>query len=474
MYEVGKWPKLYNVWVINAKLIHGDKYTYLPYIESGYKGVRHKVKIICNTHGELLVWPSSHTKGSVCYKCYKLKRNMSTEEFIKKAKLKHGEIYNYDKTIYTHSMHKVIITCNKHGDFAQTANGHLNGNGCIKCSYDKFRTNSEDYITKARLLHGDKYNYDNINYKQSFVKINIVCPAHGLFKQRPVDHLTSGCNKCAADARSKKFLKNTEWFVKKAKVVHGERFDYSKSNYTGYDGNINIICKTHGLFTTTVRLHLKGVNCIKCTWDSFKSNTSQFITKSKAVHGDKFSYDKVVYGKAIDKVIITCLTHGDFKQVASDHLSGSGCPICNESKGEIAVKRFLIDNHIEYKREYSFPNSKYRYDFYLPKLNILVEYHGIQHYKPISYFGGIEKHKTQLINDHVKIKLAKTHGVNLITIRYDINDIHDYMLFKISRYYKYRVDNKFYRNLLSLCRGLKMPLDSRRDDVKQYLTYKKC
>jgi very-short-patch-repair endonuclease len=98
----------------------------------------------------------------------------------------------------------------------------------------------------------------------------------------------------------------------------------------------------------------------------------------------------------------------------------SGCPSCNESKGEKLIASLLDKNRVKYVREYKIPNSttRYEYDFYLPDRGLLIEFHGIQHYKPIEFFGGEEAFKQSQFNDKYKKWLAKEFGYKLISINY--------------------------------------------------------
>lgn len=130
-----------------------------------------------------------------------MERKLNTESFIAKAIQKHGNLYNYDKTIYTYSNANVIITCPIHGDFFQYANNHLKGRDCPKCGYAKQSNNRtkdvEKFITEARIKHGNKYDYCKVLYKHTEIKVIIICPVHGEFTQRPSGHLRGrGCNIC--------------------------------------------------------------------------------------------------------------------------------------------------------------------------------------------------------------------------------------------------------------------------------------
>lgn len=118
--------------------------------------------------------------------------------------------------------------------------------------------------------------------------------------------------------------KTTEEFIADAIKVHGDEYDYSKVNYVNNNTKVEIVCKEHGSFWVLPRIHLMGCKCGKCKGVS--SDRDYFIQKAKEIHGDKYNYDKVVYEKANKKVCITCNRCGkDFWQTPNSHLGGHGC-----------------------------------------------------------------------------------------------------------------------------------------------------
>jgi len=130
-----------------------------------------------------------------------MRKKLTTKEFIDKSEVKHGNLYDYSKVIYTRSTNKVIIGCPIHGYFYQLANSHLQGFGCPKCGYQKAVKSKTmpltQFIEKAKLRHNDKYDYSSVYYKHSEIKVSIICPIHGVFKQKPTHHLQGrGCPKC--------------------------------------------------------------------------------------------------------------------------------------------------------------------------------------------------------------------------------------------------------------------------------------
>ena len=184
-----------------AREIHGDKYDYskVEYINN-----RTKVCIICPEHGEFWQAPTKHLSGSRCKKCFSkkqsLKRLLTKNEFIEKAKEVHGDKYDYSKVEYNGVRNKVCIICREHGEFWQTANDHLKGCGCKICGKEKMLRllTTEDFIERAKKIHGDKYDYSKVEYINAKTPIKIICNKHGEFEQTPSNHLLKcGCPKCA-------------------------------------------------------------------------------------------------------------------------------------------------------------------------------------------------------------------------------------------------------------------------------------
>lgn len=148
--------------------------------------------------------------------------------------------------------------------------------------------------------------------------------------------------------------------------------------------------------------------------------TEQFIQKASKIHNNRYRYWNSIYVNSHTKLIITCLEHGDFLQTPNSHLNGNGCPGCKSSKGEETIRLILEKHGIEFEREYMIPGvtPRYRYDFYLPYQNLFIEFHGIQHYKPVEIFGGEEAYKETVTRDMLKKSIAKMIGVRLFHFNY--------------------------------------------------------
>lgn len=173
--------------------VHGDKY---GYDKAVYVTAKQPIIITCGVHGDFEQTPKAHRAGQGCPSCAKKsKRTLTQEQVINAFKLRHGDKFDYSKVEYTNGRDKIKIICPNHGEFTQTANAHKNGQGCPKCS-GKQKTKDE-LIAEFVELHGDRFDYSEVDYINSSTKIKIICKEHGVFEQTPNSHLQGkGCKHC--------------------------------------------------------------------------------------------------------------------------------------------------------------------------------------------------------------------------------------------------------------------------------------
>lgn len=231
-------------------------------------------------------------------------------------------------------------------------------------------------------------------------------------------------------------------FAQRATEIHGDKFNYSLVEYINSRTPVKIICPQHGVIEQLPRRHLHSkFGCKPCainTRFSYKRLTQvEFIERATRVHGDQYDYSLAVYthGKAL--VDIICQIHGAFHQQAGTHIYyGSGCPECagRLSKGEERIREFLDSCHIQYTRFKRFKKCRGKgvpleFDFYLPECHILIEYDGVQHFKPIDWFGGIKTFERQQKRDAIKNDFAKNSKYTLIRVPYtEFNNIEEILL----------------------------------------------
>jgi hypothetical protein len=278
---------------------------------------------------------------------------------------------------------------------------------------------------RSGLIHKNKYNYSLVEFINTRTKVTIICPIHGLFEQTPKNHLKGcGCQKCSSYLKSGTNLNKSD-FKNKSNIVHKNKYNYSLVEFINTRTKVTIICPIHGLFEQRPSHHLKGHGCQKCS-NNFKS-FDEFLEKSNQIHDSKYDYSSVTYVDTHSKVKIICPVHGIFEQRPLHHYNGSGCPKCKNSKGETSILNFLKKEKIVFIPQKRFNDCKFIYplpfDFFLPELNICIEYDGEQHFKPLLIFGGkIEYDKLQ-IRDKIKNEYCKSKKITLIRIKYNEDKI---------------------------------------------------
>ena len=346
----------------------------------------------------------------------------TNETFIKKATEKYGNKYTYDKVNYINSQTKVCIICPEHGEFYVRPADYLRGYSCPKCSNIKRIKNlsltQDEVIRRFHKAHDDKYDYSLVEYVNYDTKVKIICPIHGVFEMTPSNHIRGqGCPKC------KGIHLTTKEIIDEFNKVHGDKYDYSKTVYNKMHEKITVICPRHGEFQITPSKHRIGQGCPKCGILKRAKNQSydneSFIEILQKVHNGKYIYTKATLnGNLHNRITITCPIHGDFEQIAQSHLNGHGCPKCQSSHLEEEIKLFLNDNDIEFEQQKTFEWLKLKnhlyLDFYLPKYNKAIECQGIQHFKPVDFFGGEECFIKTIERDNIKQKLCENNGIKII------------------------------------------------------------
>ena len=285
---------------------------------------------------------------------------------------------------------------------------------------------TREFVSKARAVHGKKYSYRNVDYVNSNVAVSITCPTHGNFKQGTTRHLAGGgCPSCYNDRRSSTQRQDTSTFIEKAKSVHGDRYDYSRTKYLGAKSKVVITCSIHGDFAQEATSHVTGHGCPHCYRDKtvvrLTSNTDDFIRKARKVHGDIYSYEKTKYAGSKDYVSITCPEHGAFKQIPNNHLMGQACPKCfgSVSQGETWLAEWLrgqgekVNASVRGKIRNPVTDRPLELDIYLPKHRIAIEYNGVYWHN--------ESIKGRLYHQE-KAKLCYDQGIRLIQLwDHDVN-----------------------------------------------------
>lgn len=333
-----------------AREIHGDKY---DYSYEFYKGMNEPYNIMCEVHGLFKMKPACHIhQKQKCKQCY-------LEDTVERNRLKHknkihslhgNKYYVKDWLGSTTLQGKLVAACNDHGDYTTTANSMINTSygGCPRC---KQLEEAKVFINKAVYLHGTKYSYKEEDYICSRTLMDITCNTHNIvFKQRPSAHLQGqGCPKCGQENANDNSSKSCEEFLAQCKSVHGDRYDYSKTNYKRVSKDVIITCKEHGDFSINPSFHLSGGGCKKCKIEERRDKYLKlFLTKMKAKpHYNHLDFSKVVYINNSTKVEVYCKDHKEKFFVTPNKLLDNtricGCRVCgsiNQNRWTIkAIKR---------------------------------------------------------------------------------------------------------------------------------------
>lgn len=335
------------------------------------------------------------------------------ETFIEKSRKRHGDKYDYSKVQYVDSLTKVCIVCPEHGEFWQTPQGHVRGYECPECAKKRQgkRSNVDEFIAKAKEVHGEKYDYSKVNYVNAMTKVTIICPTHGEFEMIPMNHIMGqGCPKCHGRGLTQ------EEVIERFKEVHGDKYDYSQVVFTKMHEKVKIICPKHGEFYQTPAKHYSHKQgCPKCGKESMSLKRAKpvedFVKVANELYNGKYDYSQVEYKNSHERIKIICPQHGEFWQLPYDHLHGHSCPHCGVviSKGEDEVYEYVCsllgkDNVIRSERTILKP---YEIDIYVPSLHIGIEYNGIR------WHSSLFREKNYHLN---KLKLANSNGVELIQI----------------------------------------------------------
>lgn len=313
------------------------------------------------------------------------------ELFLTKAKEKFGNKYQYLFPKKFNSRSTIIVICPRHGRQETLVNTHLsrkkNATGCPECGYElrykNVQLTKEEFVERAKRVHGDKYDYSQTNYIGNIDPIRIVCKGCGEFETTSRSHLSGcGCGNCTYREVHTSQRTKQSVLLKRFQKVHGNVYDYSKVNYEGNKTKVEIVCKTHGSFWVSPSKHEDGQGCNKCRKENNRKEMEKSVfLRLKKIHKGFYDYSKSIYLGYNTKMVIGCPIHGDFKQTPNTHLyAKGGCPRCadlkSRSKISKASQKWLDSLNIK-EREYRIPGTNYSVDGFDPKTNRIFEYLGV-------------------------------------------------------------------------------------------------
>jgi hypothetical protein len=278
--------------------------------------------------------------------------------FLEKCKKVHGDKFDYSLVEYKNKNTKVRIMCEQHGIFEQTPGNHINQKQGCPQCSGVKKSNTEEFILKSKSIHGDKYDYSQVTYKNNKTKVKIICRYHGTFEQKPNNHLQGQDCQKCVNNNIKSCK---EEFIKKSIDKFGNLYDYSLVDYKSGKTKIKLICPKHGIFEQTPQNHLKQkIPCKKCDSEKRIIDISEIKERLREIHNDYYDYSKLEYTGRKNKSIIVCPIHGEFKQQIHAHILGSGCKKCSQSNGEKLISHILKENNLNFKTEHKFVDCKYK------------------------------------------------------------------------------------------------------------------
>ncbi len=412
-------------------------------------------------------------------------KKLTQDEFIKACEIKHENRYKYEFTVYENTRSDIIVECPIHGTFSQNAKNHKDGQGCSKCS-ENYTLTKNEFIEFCSELFKNKYSYELLDsdYIKSGDYIYLINSENGLlYVQLAANHKKMIHPKKIESSTLIEYLKiihenkyeyviETEtvyatskiklinvysddetmyrvdrhlsgmvpnkvtinYFVKRCSEDNDNKYIYDYVHFNTATDSVDIICPQHGTFSQSVTNHLyNNTQCPECAGHA-RYTKDKLLKKFNDIHSGKYEYPDVTDNtKTDDEITIICKIHGEFKQKVAGHLyKANGCPECaTKSTGEQLIKDFLDKENITYIKEKSFDDCKHinilSFDFYIPHLDILIEFDGVQHFRPVEYFGGAEEFANYILRDECKNKWCLKNNKKLIRISYlektKVNDI---------------------------------------------------
>lgn len=405
--------------MLKAVAKHKNKY---DYTKSDF--TKNKIEILCRKHNVYFIQNiSSHLKYEGCPVCRRESRMVSRETLISKFKKKHGNRYGYGDVTSSCLNDYVSITCYKHGIFKQKASHHALGQGCMECYRESRRKNTTKSLfskqSRIKIFSKIREKYPSLNVDINDLigldfKTKFHCPEHGDFYKTPHALLRPGSNGCKICNRDS--AHNIDNFIKKSRDIYGNTLRYKTIIRSKNFGTF--VCLKHNYeFSQKLSDHLVRTKCIYCWKERSTMDTSEFITKAIGTHGNTYNYGKTKYEHSHRPVIVVCHKHGEFRILPYDHLRGRGCNICTSSMYEQIMVKLLRKHNVDFVREYRIEDYSFRYDFYIPTYNLLIELDGPLH--RLNQYTMDMSIDEIIERDEIKKKIALDNGYRLLRINLD-------------------------------------------------------
>ena len=269
-----------------------------------------------------------------------LRQEKLLSEFIKKSQEIHKDnekpLYTYKKSIYDKASKKLIITCERHGDFLQTPNNHLNGHGCKKCGNEvianKQLKSQDDFIHNCEEIHPGLLDFSKTIYRGRDKPTTFICKkCKTEYSRTPAGMLFKGCShncpKCIGN-----YPDTRETFIEKANRKHGGKFKYHLVDYINSLTKVKIECLNGHIFEQTPGHHLNGDGCRKCR-GYYRTQEDFIILSNTKFSENPFGFSKLKFINMGTSVILICPNNHEFEVVPTYHLgndSNGGCKKCQQ------------------------------------------------------------------------------------------------------------------------------------------------
>ena len=423
----GNAKKTHKQFVEELRLINKDIEIIGNYINTS-------TKILCKCKSDNFEWeatPNSLLMGSGCPKCSGNIKNKTTVYFKDELKKINPNIELLGE--YKGSKTKTLCKCLIDGFiFNMRPNALLSGQGCPKCN-GKMRLTQKEYVDRLQDI------LPNIEVLGEYIsqskRISVRCKIDGYEWSPIAGQLVGGygCPECAIRNNANARRKPQNEFISQLKAINPNVV--IKGEYLNNHTKILFKCEKHNnLFIASPNNVLKGRGCKQCGAEN--TALAQTKTHNQFVNDlFKVNPEIIVLGKyenSLTRILVgSVVCNHKWETIPSNLLQGTSCPKCNASKGERKIRRYLKDNTIPFQEQHRFKGCKHRatlpFDFYIPTLNLAIEYDGRQHYEPVGAFGGVEEFKQIKIRDNVKTNYCKSKGIRLIRIPYTTEDINEFL-----------------------------------------------
>lgn len=401
---------------------------------------------------------------------------LTHEQYIEKVSKIHNFRYDYSKTVYTNSKNKIKIICKEHGEFVLVASKHTQGRGCPHCKNKEMeksrRLGHDNFVERAKEIHGDQFDYSVDEYSRFDKKIKIRCREHDeVFEMLPHNHLNGqvGCSVCKNEKINQSFHDKKEnhkkEYIKTIEENIPDNIKFIRLDYEDFHkSTVHLYCTNHNkeyskrLDTLLSRMFFGCSECLKeDRRKRYAHTTEEFIENCKKLYGDGiFDYSKVEYVNELTPVIIKCILHDvEFEQTPSSHRHMvTSCPVCKKNlyTNNHAFRQGLPEewkdtHHILYQIKI---NMKDGYSFYKIGISSFGTEKRFKNLKSLSGFDSYEvidelktnKYNAVMCEDYI-LKEAEERGD-----RYKVHILKDWDGNGWTECFEHKIDLSYYMELL--------------------------